>query len=224
MLEGAQSAGADPSAGGRVLMRPFARLVNASIDAVGGLLGLGVRAGVRGGWLYFPFASEALSLLPFSLGWKLRRAVYARVLPGIGRDAVLHFGVSIEDARTSIGENVWISARCYVDYAEIGDAVLIGPQAVLLAGGNPHRSDRLDVPIKDQGNLPKTPLRIGRGAWIGANATVMAEVGHDAIVGAGAVVTRPVPAYAVVAGNPARLLRMREGSGTRVEDAPPKRE
>jgi acetyltransferase-like isoleucine patch superfamily enzyme len=52
----------------------------------------------------------------------------------------------------------------------------------------------------------------------------MAEVGHDAIVGAGAVVTRPVPAYAVVAGNPARRLRMREGNGAPVEDAPPKRE
>jgi acetyltransferase-like isoleucine patch superfamily enzyme len=170
--------------------------------------------------VYFPFVSEALSLVPFSLGWKLRRAVYARLLTSIGRDAVLHFGVSIEDPRTRIGENVWVSVRCYLDYVEIGDAVLIGPHAVLLAGGRPHRFDRLDVPIKDQGNLPKEPLRIGRGAWIGANATVMAEVGHDAIVGAGAVVTKPVLPYAVVAGNPARLVKMREGSGARGGEAP----
>ena len=201
-------------------MRLLARAVNASIDGLGGALGRVLRRGVASGWLYFPFVSEALSLLPFSLGWKLRRAVYARLLSSMGRDAVLHFGVSIEDPRTRIGENVWVSVRCYLDYVEIGDAVLIGPHAVLLSGGRPHRFDRLDVPIKDQGNLPKEPLRIGRGAWIGANATVMAEVGHDAIVGAGAVVTKPVIPYAVVAGNPARLVKMREGSGARGGEAP----
>jgi acetyltransferase-like isoleucine patch superfamily enzyme len=201
-------------------MSLLARAVNATIDGLGGALGRLLRPGIASGRLYFPFVSEALSLVPFSLGWKLRRAVYARILTSIGRDAVLHFGVSIEDPRTRIGENVWVSVRCYLDYVEIGDAVLIGPHAVLLAGGRPHRFDRLDVPIKDQGNLPKEPLRIGRGAWIGANATVMAEVGHDAIVGAGAVVTKPVLPYAVVAGNPARLVKMREGSGARGGEAP----
>jgi acetyltransferase-like isoleucine patch superfamily enzyme len=198
-----------------------ARVANGIIDAFGSVLGRALGRGVGSSRLYFPFVSEALSVVPFSIGWKLRRAVYARILPRVGRDAVLHFGVSIEDPRTSIGDNVWISVRCYLDFVEIGDDVLIGPHAVLLAGGRHHRFDRLDVPIKQQGNPIKEPLRIGRGAWIGANATVMAEVGHDAIVGAGAVVTRPVPAYGVVAGNPARLLRRRDGSGETVEKPPP---
>jgi acetyltransferase-like isoleucine patch superfamily enzyme len=202
-------------------MRPFARAANASIDGLGAVLGRLLRRGVASGWLHFPFVSEALSLMPFSLGWKLRRAVYARVLPRVGHDAVLHFGVCLEDPRTTIGENVWISVGCYLDYAEIGDSVLIGPHAVLLAGGRHHRSDRLDIPIKDQGNPPKAPLRIGAGAWIGAHATVLAEVGRDAIVGAGAVVTNPVPAYGVVAGNPARLLRRRDGSSEGVAGTPP---
>jgi acetyltransferase-like isoleucine patch superfamily enzyme len=205
-------------------MRPLARVANASLDGLGAMLGRLLHRGVASGWLYFPFASEALSLVPFSPGWKLRRAVYARVLPRVGHDAVLHFGVCLEDPRTTIGENVWISVGCYLDYAEIGDSVLIGPHAVLLAGGRHHRFDRLDVPIKQQGNPIKEPLRIGRGAWIGANATVMAEVGHDAIVGAGAVVTKPVPAYGVVAGNPARLLRLRDGSGQMVGKPPPEPE
>lgn len=190
-------------------MRLLSRAANAAIDGAGALLGGLLARGIAAGLVYFPFVSEALSLLPFSPGWKLRRAVYARLLPHIGRTAVLHFGVSLEDPRTTIGENVWISVRCYLDYAEIGDSVLIGPHAVLLSGGHHHNFDRLDIPIKDQGNPPKTPLRIGRGAWIGANATVLADVGHDAIVGAGAVVTRPVPPLAIVAGNPAKVLRMR---------------
>ena len=55
-------------------------------------------------------------------------------------------------------------------------------------------------------------VKWGNGCWVGANATVMADVGHDAIVGAGSVVTRPVPPFAIVAGNPARVLRMRGGA------------
>jgi acetyltransferase-like isoleucine patch superfamily enzyme len=132
----------------------------------------------------------------------------------MGRDAVLHFGVTLEDERTRIGNDVWVSAGAYIDYAEIGDHVLIGPHAVILAGGQQHRSDRLDIPVKLQGNHPKQPVKIGRGAWIGANATVMADVGHDAIVAAGAFVTKPAPPFAVVAGNPARVMRNRHDEAT----------
>jgi acetyltransferase-like isoleucine patch superfamily enzyme len=146
------------------------------------------------------------------VGWKVRQAVYARILPRIGQTAVLHYGVILEDPRTKIGEDVWVGAGTYIDFAVVGNHVLIGPRAVLLAGGRHHRSDRLDVPIKLQGNPVKEPLLIGEGAWIGANATVMAPVGRDAIVGAGSVVTREVPPYAIVVGNPARILRMRDGS------------
>jgi acetyltransferase-like isoleucine patch superfamily enzyme len=127
----------------------------------------------------------------------------------VGSGVALHFGVTFEEQGTLIGDDVWISAGVYVDQAEIEDHVLIGPKAVLLAGGHPHQTASTTVPIKLQGNNPKPTLRIGRGAWIGANATVMADVGHDAIVGAGAVVTRPVPPLSVVGGNPARIIRMR---------------
>ncbi|MCU0934547.1 MAG: N-acetyltransferase [Gammaproteobacteria bacterium] len=53
------------------------------------------------------------------------------------------------------------------------------------------------------------PTRVRRGASIGSNATVVGgvEIGEHAVVGAGAVVTRDVPAYSIVAGNPARVLR-----------------
>lgn len=182
---------------------------NSSIHLSGGLCGAVLAFGVKRSWLYFPFISQALSLLPFAFGWKFRRAAYSRLLAKIGDDAVLHFGVLIEDERSSIGNDVWVSAGCYLDYVEIGDRVLVGPQAVLLAGGHAHRSDTLSVPIKHQGNHPKKPLRIENGAWVGARAVVLAHVGHDSIIGAGAVVTRPVPPYAIVAGNPARIIRMR---------------
>jgi acetyltransferase-like isoleucine patch superfamily enzyme len=184
-------------------------LFNLGIRAVGTAIGLPTSAAVERGWVYFPFVSQALSNLPFAWGWKLRNAVYAHLLPAIGRDSVIHHGVVFDDSGTTIGDDVWISVGCYIELAHIADHVLIGPHALLLAGGRYHKLDRLDVPIKRQGNAPRVPITIGRGAWIGANATVMADVGHDAIVGAGAVVTRPVPPYAVVVGNPARVSRMR---------------
>jgi acetyltransferase-like isoleucine patch superfamily enzyme len=192
------------------MRNPLVTLTNGVIDVTGGAVGRVARVAVERGWSYFPFVSQALGQVPFSLGWKLRRAVYARLLAGVGRDSVLHHGVVLDDARTRIGDDVWVSQGVYIEYAEIGDHVLVGPHAVLLAAGSYHRFDRLDLPIKQQGNTPRLPLKIGEGAWIGAQATVMAEVGAHAIVGAGAVVTRPVPPYAIVAGNPARVLRMRD--------------
>lgn len=179
------------------------------LDACGGLTGKVVRGGMARGWIYFPFASEVFSILPFSIGWKLRRAIYARLLPQVGNDVLLNFGVVLEDPQTIFGDDVWVSTGCYIDYAHIGSYVLIGPHAVLLSGGRHHRFDRLDVPVKHQGNWPKNPLLIGDGVWIGANATIMADIAHDAIVGAGSVVTKPVAPYAIVAGNPARFIRDR---------------
>ncbi len=185
------------------------KIYNSSIDSFGGFIGSIVKARLQRNRLHFPYVSEILSLLPFAFGWKLRRAVLARLLPRIGENVVLHHGVKIEDERTSFGDDIWVSAGTYIDYAIIEDHVLIGQNVVLLAGKNHHYSDRIDIPIKHQGNPQKMPITIGRGAWIGANATVMADVGNDAIVGAGSVVTKPVPPFAVVAGNPARLIKMR---------------
>jgi maltose O-acetyltransferase len=181
-------------------------------ETVGIVAGHPLRAAVSHGIVHFPFLSDALGRIPFTPGWKFRRAIYARILPRIGRNVILHPGVVLEDPRTTIGEDVWISHQCYLDYVTIGDHVLVGPHAVVLAGGHPHQDERLDVPIKLQPNNPKEPVVLGNGCWIGANATVMADVGHDAIVGAGSVVTRSVPPFAIVAGNPARVLRLRGGA------------
>jgi virginiamycin A acetyltransferase len=163
----------------------------------------------QGGLIYWPFFSEALGMVPFTFGWQLRAYVYGRLGVCRGSDIVLNHGTTIGERATTIGSDVWMSRDVYVEFAHIGEHVLIGPGAVLLAGRYHHRADSVDVPIKQQGNNPLVPLEIGEGAWIGANATVMADVGRHAIVGAGAVVLKPVPDYAVVAGNPARFIRDR---------------
>ena len=163
----------------------------------------------RAGLMYWAFFSEALSMVPFTFGWQLRNYVYRRMGVCKGADVILNHGTTIGERGTTIGSDVWMSRDVYVELAHIGDHVLIGPGAMLLAGRHHHRADDVEVPIKQQGNNPLVPLEIADGAWIGANATVMADVGRHAIVGAGAVVLKPVPDYAVVAGNPARFIRDR---------------
>lgn len=89
---------------------------------------------------------------------------------------------------------------------------LMMAEDVLFQGGG-HRFDNPDIPLHEQGALPDTPLEIGEDVWIGARAIVLhgcKRIGAHSIIGAGAVVTKDVPDYAIVGGNPAKIIRMRK--------------
>jgi acetyltransferase-like isoleucine patch superfamily enzyme len=115
------------------------------------------------------------------------------------------------DGYCSIGSHVWIGPHAYFDARDLilEDYVGWGPGAKVL--GSSHSGVPVDHPII------ATDLEIQRvvvryGADIGMNASILpgVEIGTQAIVGAGAVVTSNVPEYAVVAGVPARILRFRK--------------
>lgn len=116
------------------------------------------------------------------------------------------------DGRCCIGNNVWIGPHSYFDARDlvIEDYVGWGPGAKVL--GSAHTGLPLDLPIL-QTDLEIKPVRVKTGADIGVNATILpgVTIGEGSIVGAGAVVTKDVPAYAIVAGVPAKFLRWREG-------------
>ena len=103
-----------------------------------------------------------------------------------------------------------------IDPLYIGDCVCIGAEAVILMGGNStHRVDWFSLyPFADHitdAYVGKGPTVIGDGAWIGMRAMIMpgVHIGEGAVIAAQAVVTRDVPPYAVVGGNPAQLIKMR---------------
>lgn len=95
----------------------------------------------------------------------------------------------------------------------IDDYLMMGEE-VLFLGGN-HHFDRTDIPMGAQGSDTSTPLHIAGDVWIGARAIVLpgcSRIGHGSIIGAGAVVTKDVPDWAVVGGNPARVIKYRKSS------------
>lgn len=89
---------------------------------------------------------------------------------------------------------------------------LMMAEDVLFQGGG-HKYDNPDLMIGAEGELPDTPLEICEDVWIGARVIVLPgckKIGAHSIIGAGAVVTKDVPEYAIVGGNPAKVIRMRK--------------
>jgi maltose O-acetyltransferase len=92
----------------------------------------------------------------------------------------------------------------------VGDHLMMSEDVLFLGGG--HRYDKIDIPMGHQGDGGKTELNIGNDVWIGARVMVLPgckHIGNGAVVGAGAVVTKDVPDYAIVGGNPARVIKYR---------------
>lgn len=115
-------------------------------------------------------------------------------------------GLSIGD-ESGIGPNF----RCFRCSVTIGNHVLMAPD-VLIYGGS-HQFKRKDMLISDQGMYPKTTLTIGDDVWIAYGATITSgctHIGKGAVIGARSVVTKDVPDYAIVAGNPAKIIGCRE--------------
>lgn len=139
-----------------------------------------------------------------NIGEGSRVWAFAHVLPGavIGNDCNICDHVFIEND-VVIGNRVTIKCGVQIwDGLRLEDDVMIGPNATF--------TNDLFPRSKQPFELKRTCIK--KGASIGANATILAgiEIGEGAMVGAGSVVTKNVPPNAIVAGNPAKIIRMIE--------------
>ena len=109
-----------------------------------------------------------------------------------------------------IGSGSGLGVNCSVHGPlRIGDNVMMGPDVTILT--QTHNIDRINIPMGQQG-MRVSEVVIGNDVWIGMRAIIMpgVKVGNGAVIGAGAVVTKDVPDYAVVGGVPAKIIRFRK--------------
>ena len=120
-----------------------------------------------------------------------------------------------------IGDHSGIGVRCEIRQpVHIGSYVLMAPDVLVLRAN--HVINSTDVPMMKQGSSAPKLLTVEDDVWIGARAMILPQccrIGTGAVVAAGAVVTKDVPDYAIVGGNPARIIRMRKEQSIVVEDA-----
>ena len=152
-------------------------------------------------------------------GMNVRFERGAIVSAGENGKVILHDNVCICRSATiealggvvEIGRNSCVGDLCSLYGCaglSIGNDVLMASGVRIVASS--HTFDRLDVPIRCQPQSGKG-IVIGNDVWIGFNVVILdgVHIGHGAVIGAGAVVTRDIPDYAIAAGVPARVLRSR---------------
>ena len=134
-------------------------------------------------------------------GFQTGNKVNIRELNEIGNNVSVGT-LSVIEHHVKIGNGVRIHTQAFIpEYTVIEDNAWIGPNVVITNAKyplSPGVKEALEGPI------------IGRGAKIGANATILpgVSIGENALVGAGSVVTKDVPERAVVVGNPARVIKL----------------
>jgi acetyltransferase-like isoleucine patch superfamily enzyme len=178
------------------------------------------------------YALLGLRWLWLKLRWRGRLVTdgICFICPGvkleIGPDATLHIGrwawighgskIRVHEGEVRIGAKTVMGQECTISayqHVSIGRECIIADRAMLIDFD--HGVVEVERPIRVQG-IYKRDVKVGSNVWLGYGACVLrgVSIGENAIVGTNAVVTRDVPADAVVGGIPAKVIRMREAPRT----------
>jgi len=153
-------------------------------------------------------SSQTLAMIPGLAGDYLRRAFLGRVLARCASSSTIQFGTLFSQAGARIDEGVYVGPRCHLGLVHLEKGVLLAAGVHVPSGRATHNIDDADQPIREQGGS-RTLVTIGEGTWVGSAAVVMADVGGHCVIGAGSVVTKPIPDYSIAAGVPAKVIRSR---------------
>jgi len=202
-----QIASASPASMMRGMARRLAKRA-AQMISVTLMLPLAALSGFGRFAMIFQLFAHTVALAPGLPGDYLRVAYYFMTLTKCPLHSRVSFGSFFAQSSVTIEKDVYIGAYCVIAGCHVGERTQIGSHAQIFGGGNQHARDgsgRL---------LPADPrafstISIGEDCWIGASATVMANVGLGSTIGAGAVVTRAIPSHVIAAGVPARVIRER---------------
>lgn len=171
-------------------------------------LAMGFRILEWGGVLSLTGVSQFLSFLPGKPGRVLRPIFYSMVLEGVSRHCSIDFGTIFSSKDIHLGKNVYLGAYCNIGGCSIGDNTLVGSFVDIMAGPHTHGIQDTNIPIREQPGVYEF-VTIGSGCWIGNKSVVMRNVGEGSVIGAGSIVTKPVPRWSVAVGNPAKVISTR---------------
>lgn len=154
---------------------------------------------------YLPNTDSKISLFSRSIrAYCVNKFAKAGGGINIQRKAIIARDIMIGN-HSGIGEGSIISK-----YTRIGDNVMMGPQCYIYTRN--HRHDNIDIPMIKQGVEDWKPVTIEDDVWIGSRVTILpgVHIGKGVIIGAGSVVTKDIPPYTIVAGNPAKIVKYRK--------------
>lgn len=163
--------------------------------------------------ILFVFYKMTAQWLPISQRSKVAKKIRGfwakRITKTFGTNVNIERG-AVFGPMLEIGNNSGVGINCELyGPIKIGENVMMGPEVVIYTGG--HRHDRTDIPMVEQGNDETRPVTIGNDVWIGRRAMIMpgVNIADGCIIGAGAVVTKDMPAYSIVGGVPAKVIKSR---------------
>lgn len=167
--------------------------------------------------LYYGFARilpKSTNPIVGSFSKWLRCCLCSRIFLKAGKKLNVEQGAYFGSGKDCIvGDEVGFGKnfKCLNRSLQMGSYIMMGEDVLFLGGEHGH--ERIDIPMGHQGGkAEKTPLIVDDDVWFGARVLVLPgckHIGKGVIIGAGAVVTKDVPDYAVVGGNPARIIKFR---------------
>lgn len=168
--------------------------------------------------LYYCFARHLPDTpLPLSgVGMAVRKFFAKRIFKKAGKNFKVHAGVDFgSGVNVEIGENSSLNKKAWIgNDTIIGNEVMMGPEVTILSAS--HNFEDLTIPMTHQGAPARRPVIIGNDVWIGTRSVILpgVTIGSHAIVAAGSIVTKNVPDWAIVGGNPAKVIKYRKSVET----------
>ena len=159
--------------------------------------------------------------IPGNMGVVVRRALLCKEFEACGENVMILEGLVVDNPQgLSIGSNFACNRGCHFNAGgkiSIGNDVLIGPGVKIWSVN--HNFADVDTPVIQQG-YTRGQVTIEDGVWIGANVCVLpgVTIGAKSVVGAATVLTKSVPPFSLVVGNPGRVLRSLKTDPGKVSD------
>lgn len=145
---------------------------------------------------------------PYKISKKVR-AFFGGILKSHGKNINIEHGAEF-NGQCTCGTNSSIGVNCKLyGPVEIGDDVMMGPECIFYTSN--HKHDRTDIHMIEQGMTKPRKIIVEDDIWFGSRVIVLPSVtiGKGSVIGTGTVVTKSIPPYSVVVGNPGKIVKNR---------------